>query len=133
MINCPWVGRLKLAASVRERPPTTASLTRSRNSYAVSPQILTTNESNLRNYLFNKIFVRNSTYMHFPIPSFEQAKNLRKNLKNVGNKEFRTKVPTHFVRNSISNINVRKDREFLPSFEPNRGGSRVGQRMSVIR
>ena len=49
------------------------------------------------------------------------------------NKEFRTKVPTHFVRNSISNINVRKDREFLPSFEPNRGGSRVGQRMSVIR
>ena len=83
--NCPWVGRLKLAASVRERPPTTASLTRSRNSYAVSPQILTTNESNLRNYLFNKIFVRNSTYMHFPIPSFEQEKNLRKILKNVGN------------------------------------------------
>ena len=48
-------------------------------------------------------------------------------------KEFRTKVPTHFVRNSISNINVRKDREFLPSFEQNGGGSRVGQRMRVIR
>ena len=62
--NCPWVGRLKLVASVRERPPATASLTRSRNSYAVSPQLWTTNESNLRNYLFNKIstknFVRNS-------------------------------------------------------------------------
>ena len=58
------MGRLKLVASVRERPPATASLTRSRNSYAVSPQLWTTNESNLRNYLFNKIstknFVRNS-------------------------------------------------------------------------
>ena len=63
--NCPWVGQLKLAASVRERPPTTASLTRSRNSYAVSSKILRTNESNLRNYLFNKIFVRNFTYYIF--------------------------------------------------------------------
>ena len=88
LINCPWVGRLKLAASVGERPLTTESLTRSRNSYAVSPQILRTNESNLRNYLFNKIFVRNPIYMHFPIPSFEQRKNLRKKLENVGNKEF---------------------------------------------
>ena len=50
-----------------------------------------------------------------------------------GNKEFRTKVPTHFVRNSISNINVRKDREFLLVSNNIRGGSRVGQRMSVIR
>ena len=99
MINCPWVGRLKLAASVRERPLTMGSLTRSRNSYAVSSKILRTNESNLRNYLFNKIFVRNSTYMHFPIPSFEQEKNLRKILKNVGNSDF---------ENSFSGLNQRK-------------------------
>ena len=41
-------------------------------------------------------------------------------------------MPTHFVRNAISNINVREEREFLPFFEQNRGGSRVGQRMRVI-
>ena len=106
MRNCPWVGRLKLAASVRERPLTMGSLTRSRNSYAVSSKILRTNESNLRNYLFNKIFVRNSTYMHFPIPSFEQEKNLRKILKNVGNKFFQFLKLMNYVKNKTSSWKV---------------------------
>ena len=67
--NSPRAGELKLAGAVRERPPTTPPLNKSRNAYTASLRILTTNERNLHNYLFNKIsskkFVPKLLLMHF--------------------------------------------------------------------
>ena len=39
--------------------------------------------------------------MHFPIPSFEQRKNLRKKLENVGNGHFEKKVSSEIAKFSL--------------------------------
>ena len=69
LVNCPKASQLKLAGAVRERPPATPPLNNSRNRFTANIRILTTNESNSHNYLFNKFLSRQNSrklnLMHF--------------------------------------------------------------------